>query len=75
MFKSNKLITSVALIAIESMLSHPEIFKTPTAGMSESEIRNDPNREKTESDLRHIEAARLKRERKQKKKDEQKAKS
>lgn len=57
------------ILALTSLLAGSG-FYLGGPGPSSADIRHDPNREKTEADLKHMEAARLKRERKQKKKDE-----
>jgi hypothetical protein len=56
--------SAIGLIALTAMLAGAGMYLPGGGGPSGQSIRNDPDREKTPEDLRKLEAARLKRERK-----------
>jgi hypothetical protein len=51
------------MLAMTSMIAAAGLYGS-YGGTSSAAVRNDPNREKTENDLKHIAAAQRKRERK-----------
>ena len=56
--------SAIGLMALTAMLAGAAMYLPGCGGPSGQSIRNDPDREKTPDDLRKLEAARLKRERK-----------
>ena len=56
--------SAIGLMTLTAMLAGAAMYLPGGGGPSGQSIRNDPDREKTPDDLRKLEAARLKRERK-----------